>query len=215
MAKRQSKIDKWELGPRIIQMSLKPMTDAEIARTLKAEGYEISQPTLSRWLKEHRHDATDEVQQILHDHNVKELPKDLEALEEIQRRTRDWANEGPRKIAENITLQDRLLKTLPGWQKKIDLAVDEKARAKLVKAMIKQCLVLIQEYFDFRKTLLVFMKASQGVIETKLRFSGVIEATERGNIYINYNKDDGKGPGHGQDPQGRRIYAVGGNHNAG
>ena len=82
-----NKIDKYELGDRVLALSGEGKTTSQIAEIITTElsGREtISQPTVSRWLQKVRKDRSDQTKQIFHDHIKVVLPADLAALEEIE-----------------------------------------------------------------------------------------------------------------------------------
>ncbi len=88
----QDKITKYRLENRVLELSGKPRTSTyEIAEAvtqeLKAKGIEdsVSQSTVSRFLARIRKDRSEQTRSVVQEHIKEVVPKDLEALEEIER----------------------------------------------------------------------------------------------------------------------------------
>lgn len=83
-----SKIERYGLQEKILHLSAQPgMTTHKIAEILTEEldgNDSISQPTVSRWLKDVREDRNEQTRIIVQDYLKKNIPKDLDALEEVE-----------------------------------------------------------------------------------------------------------------------------------
>ena len=82
-----NKIDKYELGELVLKLSGENKTAEEIAGliTVKLAGLDsISQPSISRWLKNVRLERSEQTKHIVQEHIKATVPKDLEALDEIE-----------------------------------------------------------------------------------------------------------------------------------
>lgn len=183
-------IDLHGLGPRILEMLLDGQKPTEIARILKAEGHKMSQPTISRWIK--KKNATNDLaaDKIMEEHVARELPKDLDALEEFQALARDWALEDPDASAEKIANQERVQGAMPEWRELILGAPNDKDQSRAMRAILDQVLRWVFEHYDARLKRIKYMKASMLAIGYKLQHASVIDSTERGQIIIRYNKQD-------------------------
>lgn len=85
----RNKIEQMGLANRILELdgNGKGETGASIAAIINEElagTATISQPTVSRWLKSVRKDRSEQTRDIVQKHLQVQLPKDLDALEEIQ-----------------------------------------------------------------------------------------------------------------------------------
>lgn len=212
---RLTKIDKFNLGAKVVELSFQEgKTDTEISRVLKADGFEISQPTVTRWLKEYRERTGDEVRRILHDHNLKELPKDLDALEDMERIALAWAREDPARTAERITKWEKVTNALEEVAGEIQEAFRHsgKIRQEKLQAVIERITGWVLEDINTQKERINAMKMTASLIEIKLRYGGVIDDERRGNIIIKYSKHDDRSgsPEGGDQRQGRKFTLIGG-----
>ena len=215
---RKGKIDSNGLGPRVLDLHFKDHeTPTAIQRILRAEGHIISQPTIARWLDKEKEKNGDEVQEILHNHQVKELPKDLNALEEFQALTREWALDEPEQVIDKVSKQERALAAIPRWRHMILNALDEKAQGAAAREIITEALTMVMEYFDDKKRRLSFMKLSMMGIGMKLQHSSVIDSDRSGNIYITTNAHPQDGPKKPGEKPGRKgaVIPLHGSLNAG
>lgn len=83
-----NKIDKFQLGDRILALCGDGLTDEEISNTLnqEAEGnYTVSRPTVSRWLQGVRRARAQKTKKVYDEHIEVVLPQDLEALERLEK----------------------------------------------------------------------------------------------------------------------------------
>lgn len=207
-------IEQHKLQDRIIGLSVaEGKKDYQIADILTAEGYSISQPTVSRFLKKHRERTESKSQQIFEDHVEKELPKDLDAIEEMEKQCLEWSREEVAQKAERISNWRRVSDALPGIiNSLITAGPDEKERQAVAKGFVRQCIGWVLEDRKDQKLRLSAMRMGGYLIEVKLRHAGVIDAADAGNIYIRPDPDNK--PSKKDEEKGGRLYVVGKKDNA-
>ena len=209
MANTLSKIDRLSLGPRVMQMVLKEgLSSARIAEILTADGFRISQTSVSRYIRRHRKDVEPTVSEMVMEHVQATVPKDLEAVEGMEARALAWGEEDPETQAERMAAWEKILAAIDGWTDHIrDEALKcEDKKAAAVKAFAKQCLLWVIEDLDNKKTRMAAMKLASGLIELKLRYSGVIDGAGSGNIFI--MGDDRDKPAGPKEPGGDKKDGV-------
>lgn len=214
---RQSVIEKYQLGPRVETLSYREgKSDTEIARILKAEGFRVSQPTVSRYLRDVKQTAAEEVTGIIQEHLGKELPKDLDVLEKMEALTYAWAMEKDEDVIEQISDRDWFDGILPVWRKLISGITDEESKELAMGSILREALAQVLRFLDIRKRRLYYIKSTRDAIALKLQYSGVIDSDKSGNIVIMTSERKDQGPGSqdgGQKPaQGMRL--VGGKSDA-
>jgi len=212
MAAKTTKIEKHNLGPRVLRMLLKEgKTSAQIAETLTREGIKISQPTVSRFIKAQRENARDEVQDILHDHVQRELPKDLTALEEMERICLAWAQEEPDTTAERVSLWQKVMEQIPVWREKIITYSDleTKDKAQVIRGFIEQVTRWLLEDINIQKQRINAMRMATSIIDTKLKYSGVLREDEGSNIIIAGQDDRQADTGESDGDGYKTLHVVG------
>jgi len=81
------KIEKYRLEERVLALAAEGRNTYQIAARITEEldGKDtISQPTVARWLKRTRRERSEQTRALVHEHIKAAVPKDLEALEEIE-----------------------------------------------------------------------------------------------------------------------------------
>jgi len=206
------KIEKHNLGPRILEMlTQEGFNSVQIAARLTKDGFKLSQPTVSRWIKEEREQQQNHAKDLIRKHVDREIPKDLNALEAMELHTLAWANEEPETKAERITTWERVLQTLDTWADEITQATlkDMKGRKTVVKGFVAQCLTWLMEEHGNQDKRLAAMRMASTIIEVKLRHAGIIEGLTSGNIYIQEAQGPGEPGGHtDDDKEGRRLFVI-------
>lgn len=196
--KKSYKIDGWNLGSRIMEMVLREgKTSGVIAAILTKEGFKLSQPTVSRYIKEHRKNIEPEVGEMVRDHVRKAIPDDLDAVESMEKRALGWGEEEPVTQAERIAAWQKVLDVVEGeWIDRLYKARDlaEKDRREAVKGFVAQCLLWIIEDLDNKKGRMAAMKLAAAMIELKLKYAGVIDGAGKGNIFIEGDEPPDKEP---------------------
>ncbi|MBU2548877.1 MAG: hypothetical protein KKB20_10725 [Proteobacteria bacterium] len=217
---KTGKIDQHQLGQRILDMVCREQrTTHEVANILKAEGYSISQPTVARWLKERREESAGKAQTIFQEHIERELPKDLEALEGMEALLLAWARETPDKRAERITVWEKVYAALEGILGDLEGLRFKDGKEKLLWAQgfVAQALKWLMEDYSDQKSRRAAMKLTAEIITIKLRFAGIIEGSESGNIIIRpaeSGKSSQSPDGSAKNGQGGRLVLVRGGQDA-
>ncbi len=209
MGKKVDKITKHNLGPRILQLlTEKGRNSGQIARILTDEGFKISQPTISRWLSKERETHKDEVKDLVHNHVAKVVPDDLNALEDMEKQCLEWAKEGPDIRSERISAWPKILDTFNEVKNSL-LTADEKEFIKAMKAFYQRCLHWIIEDLNNQKDRLSAMREARSIIDTKLKYSGILEGITAGNIFIGPTKDGEEAKEGDVAPHKRLLHLAG------
>ncbi|MBW1989414.1 MAG: hypothetical protein JRI97_07695 [Deltaproteobacteria bacterium] len=88
-----NKIEKYGLQERVLALSGQGLTTREIADviTQDLQGQDtISQPTVSRWLKEIRKERSEQTREVYREYTKATAPKDCEVLDEVQGKFMKW-----------------------------------------------------------------------------------------------------------------------------
>lgn len=212
-----SKIDKLGLGRRIHElMDGGLLTSKAIASALTAEGFAVSQPTVSRWLKEERETRREETQTIVREHVKKVVPDDLDALEEIEAQCLAWAREDTASFAHRLAGQ-HIAASLERWidlirgadtARMADPEQGEKAREAAVAGIMRQCLVWIADDASLQKKRITAMRMASQVIDLKLRYSGIIDGAGSGNIFFVDKEEPPAGGGEAADSADHRLFVI-------
>ena len=152
----RNKIEKYNLGPEVLRLDALPgMTTYRIAELL-TEGLQgkdtITQSTVSRWLKGERKERRDQTRSVVNERLKKEVPKDLDALEEVQA----W-------LMGIFRDQRELIKLNPEWEKDPE-----------IKALMDKIQGGTDGGHDLRTRIDAAMKAVK-VVEVKLKYAGILE----------------------------------------
>jgi hypothetical protein len=183
---RAGKIEQFNLGPRIVAGLDAGQTSRQIASALRSDGFNISQPVVARWIKEQREKNLSRAEQVFSEHVDRELPKDLAALEEMERLCLSWSGEEPAAKAQRISAWTRVADSLDDF---VELVTgvphqDEKGRRQVVERIYKMVLQWIISDINSQKQRLSAMKMATGIIEVKLRNAGLLGDNEKGRIII-------------------------------
>jgi hypothetical protein len=203
-----SKIESLGLAKRIEELiSSGVRSSPAISTALKTEGFNVSQPTVSRWLKHVRETRSDATQKIIADHVEKTVPADLAALEKMEAQCLTWAHEEDDAFACRLAEQ-KIDEHLQVWLEKIQgvdraLYADAKehlaARRLAVREFMTLCLLWIADDIAMQKKRIGAMRQATTIIDLKLRYSGVIGAGDTGHIYL-VGQDEVE-----KDPQNGRL----------
>lgn len=181
------KIEAWGLAPRIEELiSSGVKTSVEISAVLKSDGFDVSQPTISRYLKKVRETRCEETRKIVQDHVQKTVPTDLKALEDMEAQCLTWAEEDLNAFAHRLAAKhiDEHIET---WVSRIYEAhnsTDEDARKAVVKDIIRQSLSWVADDKSLQKSRINAMRMAANIIDLKLRYSGIIEGSNEGGIFF-------------------------------
>ena len=184
MGQKTDKITKHNLGPRILHlMTQEGKNSVEIARILTEEGFKISQPTISRWITRERDSHKDEVRDIVHDHVSKVVPDDMKALEEMEKQCLAWSREGPDTKSERIAAWEKIKESYAVVKDHL-LSATPDTLNDILNVFYKRCLNWILEDLDSQKERLSAMREARSIIDTKLKYAGLLEGQAGGNIFI-------------------------------
>jgi hypothetical protein len=192
MSERRGKIEALGLVKRIEELLTSGIVSSEaIAAALKAEGHDVSQPTVHRWLKKNKDIRREETKEIIQNHLRKTVPDDLEALEEIEAKCLEWFREPIDKLISRLA-ETNVTQDLHHWQTLIlDAAKSPNDLVKAVAEIIKTCLRYVIRDTDLQKKRMSAAKMTAAIIETKLRYSGVIDGAGSGNIFfVDHDRDE-------------------------
>jgi hypothetical protein len=200
---KAGKIESLQLAPRILSLGREGKTSYEMSDILTREGYAISQATIARWLKKQRDIHHDDVQDIVSTHVAKEIPKDLDALEEMEAQCLAWAREDPAERAERISnwkrVRDAMIRT------KDDIfGMNAENEDAVVKAFIDRVIGWIVHDIETQKVRIGSMRMATSIIDTKLKYSGILDGQAGGNIIIAPYGDESEQ----NEPQDRGLYLV-------
>ncbi len=149
-----NKIEKYGLQERVLALTGEGKTTAVIADIITSELNQrdaISQPTVARWLKSVRQERSEQTRDIVQKHLEISLPADLDALEEIE------------KAVLGIFRNQALPAGVPGEEINPEQPNPEQSADSSSSAP-----------FDLRTRLDAGMKVIK-IIETKLRYAGILE----------------------------------------
>jgi DNA-binding transcriptional ArsR family regulator len=192
------KIEKLGLVKRIEDLIAQGTCSSEaISTALKTEGFNVSQPTISRYLKRTREERREETQKILSDHVQAHVPGDLTALETMEAQCLEWAHEDNDVFAHRLAgrnIADRLdewvgLILSANVAAHTDQESLENARHLAVKEIMTQCIGFVSDDFAIQRARLLAMQRATGIIEMKLRYAGIIDSAKEGNVYILGSED--------------------------
>jgi len=181
------------LAPRIEELiSSGVTTSSAIAEALQKDGHRISQPTVSRYLKEERETRREETRKIVQDHVQKTVPTDLQALEDMEAQCLAWAAEDTAEFSHRLARQ-HISAHVNGWADKIREAASSITddKLKIVKEIMTQVVIWITDDLALQKSRIFAMRMASNIIDLKLRYSGVIDGANEGGIYfVNPEKGD-------------------------
>lgn len=193
------KIEKLGLVKRIEDLIAGGTCSSEaISIALKAEGSNVSQPTISRYLKRTREERREETQKILSDHVQAHVPGDLVALETMEEQCLQWAHEdndafAHRLAGRNIAAHlDEWVSLILGANQNLantDVEALEDARTLAVKGIMAQCIGFVADDFAIQRARLLAMQRAGAIIEMKLRYAGIIDSAKEGNVFILGSED--------------------------
>lgn len=200
---RANKVIQMGIAGRIEQLIASGVTTSkDIAAKLTADGFVISQPTVSRWLREQKESRRETAQNIVREHVEKTVPADLDALEEMELQCLSWAKENNDEFASRLAGR-RVADHLPIWVEIItavrasqfETPEDaDKALVEAVKQIMSQCLGWIADDITLQKSRLSAMRMAAMIIDLKLKHA--IGGEGGSNIWIG-----GSEPGASSAPQ--------------
>lgn len=172
-------------------------TSVGIHAALSAQGYKISQPTVSRYLKDIKEARQTETASILSDHISKNLPTDLNAIEAMEAQCLEWTKEDNNKFAHRLAVK-HVTEDAPQWIDTILKLVDAdpKVKNQAIEDIIDKCLRYIADDFKLQSARLAAMKQAGSFIDMKLRYA-MGESQDGKIIFLNngetVKRDDNTG----------------------
>lgn len=196
MANDVSKIERLGLVERVHAM----MTDdgitvgREIGRRLRAEGHEISDQAVNRYLAKVGRVATSRAEKIIQEHVDKVVPEDLKALEELELLCLGWSRENPLELADRMAgVVSAIDFEIDAWARMISEAAaeaDPDKRKKLIGAIIKRCLEYTNKDARLQDKRIKAMAQVVKIIELKLSKAGLLTDEGKGRIVIVDRSDE-------------------------
>ena len=186
-----SKIERMGLQPVIEELiSRKITTSTAISDELKKLGHNISQPTVSRYLKCVAEKRKEETKNILSEHISQNLPTDLTAIETMEAQCLAWAKEDKEKFAHRLAIE-HINEAAPKWEKLIlELnGADPKVKKNAIEEIVDQCLLWISNDFRLQAARLAAMKQAGSFIDMKLRYA-MGESADGKIIFLNSEAGD-------------------------
>lgn len=205
---KTGKIENFNLGPRISKLHFEDgKTTAQIAKILSGEGFELSQPTVARFIKKVREANKDEVGAQIRNYMTEHIPDDLEALEKMEEKCLNWMNEEPDTKVERLGLWQKVRARFAEWRDRITSGDPEKIQ-ETMSPIITQCLNWILEDINIQKERIAAMRMATSIIDTKLKYSVVLAAERPGSIYIGPAEPGDETSGEKQE-EDYRLHLVG------
>ena len=194
MAKRtrQTKIEKLGLQDRVAQLLRSGVVSsraiAERINTEAAGAYSISYRAVNEYIKPLREQAVSAAGKILQDHVDRVITSDLETLEDLQAILVRWAREDPAHLADRLaSARMRVDGTVGRWADLVAAATaaeDDAARAKVVRAIVKEALDIVLGEDRLQEQRTRAMLAALKIIQVKVDKGALMEGEGRGNIII-------------------------------
>jgi hypothetical protein len=208
---KAGKIEQLNLGPRIMDLIGQGLGTHDIAAKLRAEGIKISQPTVSRWVKDAREKSQAKAEKIFSDHVERELPKDLEALEQMEKFCLAWMAEEAGEKVKRISSWRRVNDSLEEFARLLQFVPSDKERSAHVKTIIQKIMGWLVEDINQQKQRIGAMKMATGIIEVKLRNAGLLGDSEKGRIVIKpYDNSKPLDEAAGEKKNVRHLFSVAG-----
>ncbi len=204
---KAGKIEQFNLGPKILHLGGEGKTSYEIAEYLKDEGFTISQATIARWIKKQREEHSPQVQDIVADHVAKVVPQDLDALEVMEAKCLAWAGEEPAGRAERISNWVRVRNAMMMIREDI-MGLDARNATETVDRFVRMVIGWIMEDINTQKSRIGAMRMATSIIDTKLKYSGILLGQAGGNIIIEPDGVEQNDGDDGDEPKDRRLYLV-------
>ncbi len=189
MANLISKIDRLGLDKLVQELMAEGIiVGRQIAEILREEhDVKISDSAVCRYVAKIKKEVEHDAAATFRDHINREIPKDLESLENIQEQANAWWKEEPadisRRLASKYSKIDEIVDPFLDRLMNADLS-DEKERRRVVKYIFKTCSDFLDEETRLQKKRIQAMKMELDAIKIKLANSGALDTEERGNIII-------------------------------
>lgn len=198
---RLNKIDHMGLAEKIDGLARSGITKTkDIAAKLRESGFPVSQPTVSRWLKQRREQQKSDTQKIVQDHVEKVVPADLNALEDMEVQCLDLAKLQKLDLAHRLAAKN-INERLDAW---IDIIREldtkdrgsseyAKHRYNAIKNIMAEALLMVGNEFQLEKMRSSARRTAIMIIDLKLRHALGTEGES--NVFIGGEDERGAGPG--------------------
>lgn len=176
---------------------------SEIAEKLKEEeGMGLTPGEVLGWLnrmsleiRKRRGGITSAIER----HVREQLPKDLDALEELEKKSLGWVDQSLKARVTPILKLERVQKVVEMAAGKLERVAGKsgeerkKAARDLAGWVVKYVTILMSAAREHRKDQLTAMKAASDLISIKLKFSAALQERDQGKINIHPTKESGAG----------------------
>lgn len=162
-------------------------TSTAIAAALNAQGYSVSQPTVSRYFKEEKEARKAKTQQIVEDHVRTKVPADLDALEKMEAQCLEWASENNDAFA--CRQANQYIEAAARQWIDLILRLDGDDRQKAVRLIIQQCMAWTADDIKLQAARIAAMRQASSIIEMKLRFT-MGENRDGGIFFLDSDRGD-------------------------
>lgn len=151
------------------------VTAKGVAERLRAEGAEISDDAVGRWIKTIKRPAMSRAAMLIHEHVDATVPADLAALEEMEATCLRWAREDAESYAARVAdASVSILGHIQSWRAMLlDSNVSDETK---VRHMIKFVAAQINTVSDEQTRKLAAIRRASDIIELKLRQAGLLDA---------------------------------------
>ena len=178
------KIEKWKLQEQILGLAAGGSSARQIAEEMTRQGFPLHESTVARFLTEARKNGAEETQRIVNKHLREHLPKDLEALELMEAILLSWAEEDVDGFARETAAQGRVEDQVEEWAELFGKAWDPEEKKNVLRDIMQKIAALTRPVRDQRKGRIDAMKEVRSIIDTKLKYSGVLGGAAQGEIRI-------------------------------
>ena len=213
MGNELSKIERLGLAEIVQQMLADGITvGKEIAEVLRtAHAADISDKAVCRYIAKVKDQVKPDAVGVFRKHINEEIPKDLQALEDIQDKSNAWWKEEPkdtgRRLAEKYSRFDAEIDFFQKELLSVELG-DPTKRRQVVAKIIRRCLGYLTEDARLQKKRMEAMKMELDAIKIKLVNAGALDTEKGGNIFIVDKRSDYRTPA--KDNDGRVPFTVAG-----
>jgi transposase len=191
MANRRSKIETLGLSEDVQALVASGLSARRIATRLSNEHpeAEISESTVTRYVARVRKEASGEAFQKIKDHVDRVVPDDLNALEEMESQSLEWAREaGQDRVERMADAAFEIRGEIDAW---IGLLVssDKDEQEATARRIIRRCLSIMAREDRLQQQRTQAMLTAIKIIDLKLRQAGLLDEEGKGRIILVERKD--------------------------
>jgi hypothetical protein len=213
MSNKLSNVERLGLADVVQRLLADGMTvGKQIAEILRTEHKaNISDKAVCRYIRKIKDEVQPDAAGVFRKHINEEIPKDLQALEDIQDQSNAWWKEEPqdtgRRLAEKYSQFDAEIDFFYKELLAAELG-DPIKRRKVVAKIIRRCLGYLTEDARLQKKRMEAMKMELDAIKIKLVNAGALDIEKGGNVFIVDNRSGYRPPA--KDSDGRVPFVVAG-----